>query len=178
MDCSEFFSLIDTIFSIIKNTVTCVGTVVASTVAVLGLNAWRRQLKGKTEYEKATHVLVKVYEIRNTINRFRYTYIGEKDSTLLNNLNLLLGELELAVTEAEVVLGSEFKKNISQLSYQVARLQGAFSLYYGKEKLAESGKDLYWNTINANLDPQKDSYKNDLEEVIQSIEKKLKPYLK
>jgi len=45
--------------------------IVALVVAVLGINAWRRQLRGKNEYELAEEVLSLFYRARDIIRAMR-----------------------------------------------------------------------------------------------------------
>jgi hypothetical protein len=45
-------------------------------VAILGLQAWKKQLKGKTEFETARNLLRSVYKVRNAIREYRYIVAG------------------------------------------------------------------------------------------------------
>ena len=53
--------------------------IVASVVAVYGINAWRRELKGKREYELAEEVLTLFYRSRDIIKAIRSPFgtVGE-----------------------------------------------------------------------------------------------------
>jgi hypothetical protein len=55
--------------------VLCVGTV----SAILGLSAWKKQMKGKTEYELARRLLHGLYNIRESIAEVRYPYIASDE---------------------------------------------------------------------------------------------------
>lgn len=50
--------------SIAKDVFTIFASLTAGIVAILGLRTWRKQLKGKTEYELARRLLTAVYKIR------------------------------------------------------------------------------------------------------------------
>ncbi len=62
------------ILQIIKDGVTIAATTIAAVVAILGLKAWRAQLKGKTEYDLARRLLIAVYKIRNAIYTVRQPF--------------------------------------------------------------------------------------------------------
>ena len=47
----------------------------AACIGILGLATWRKQLKGKTEYELARGVLVAVYRLRNAVSYFRNPFM-------------------------------------------------------------------------------------------------------
>lgn len=72
---------------IVKNLATSAAAIVAAVVAVLGLNAWRSQLRGKTEYDLARRFLRTVYRVRDAIQSVRAPV-------------MLTGEVEAAVEEA------------------------------------------------------------------------------
>ena len=61
----EIIQCIQILITIIKDIFTCLAAITASVVAVLGLQAWKKQLKGKTEYELAQRLLRGVYRVRN-----------------------------------------------------------------------------------------------------------------
>ena len=57
--------------SIGKDVVTALAALTGAIVAILGLKAWRKQLKGKTDYELARRLLKAVYEVRDAIRLIR-----------------------------------------------------------------------------------------------------------
>lgn len=57
--------------SLIKDIVTILVALVGGGVAIYGLISWKRQLKGKTEYELARRVLRAVYRLRDAIRGIR-----------------------------------------------------------------------------------------------------------
>ena len=56
-----------TIISIIKDIITGFSALAAAIIAAKGLQAWKKQLKGKTEYELAQRLLRAVYDARNAL---------------------------------------------------------------------------------------------------------------
>jgi len=55
---------VQAIVTLIKDIITGLSALTAAVIAMLGLQAWKRQLKGKTEYELAQKFLRGVYKIR------------------------------------------------------------------------------------------------------------------
>jgi hypothetical protein len=58
-----------TLITTIKDIITILATIIATTVAVVGLSTWRKQLKGKTEYESAQKLLITTYKTREAVSR-------------------------------------------------------------------------------------------------------------
>lgn len=57
--------------SIAKDVITASAAVTAAVVAVKGLRAWKKQLRGKTDYELARRCLKAVYRVRDGIRMVR-----------------------------------------------------------------------------------------------------------
>ncbi|MBI2063871.1 MAG: hypothetical protein HYT65_02670 [Candidatus Yanofskybacteria bacterium] len=64
------------IIQVLKDLVTMIAAITASVVAVLGLSAWKKQLKGKTYYELARRYLGAVYKARDAIRYVRAPFIA------------------------------------------------------------------------------------------------------
>ncbi len=60
----------------IKDIVTIIAASIASWVAITGLNTWKKQLKGKTDYELARRYLRSIYKIRDAIKYVRNPFIS------------------------------------------------------------------------------------------------------
>jgi hypothetical protein len=56
-----------------------IGLIIASFTAIYGVNEWRRQLKGRREYELAEEVLTLVYDCRERLRSIRspFSHTGE-----------------------------------------------------------------------------------------------------
>jgi Tfp pilus assembly protein PilO len=63
--------------TLVKDIVTILATSIAAGVAVMGLQAWKKQLKGKTEYELAQRVLRAAYQFREALAWVRNPLIYE-----------------------------------------------------------------------------------------------------
>jgi len=86
----EAFKLTTAIFiTIIKDIVLATTAVIASLVAIKGLNTWQRQLKGKSEYELSKSILVTLFHYRDTIDGVRHSvmWVTEMPSPPEEELN-------------------------------------------------------------------------------------------
>src|SRR5258706_15365169 len=62
--------------SALKEVVVTAAAVTGAIVALLGLNAWRRQLSGKTEYDVALRFLRAVYKLRDAVGLVRSPFMS------------------------------------------------------------------------------------------------------
>jgi hypothetical protein len=62
--------------TLIKDIVTGLSALTAAIIAIVGLQAWKKQLMGKTEYELAQKYLRAVYKIREALAWVRNPYQG------------------------------------------------------------------------------------------------------
>jgi len=65
------FQIYQTYVTLIKDIVTSLSAIIVAIIAILGLQAWKKQLKGKNEFDLAQHLLQNVYKLRNAINWVR-----------------------------------------------------------------------------------------------------------
>ena len=134
-----------------KDILTAFSAVAVAVVSILGLKAWKKQLKGKTEYELARRLLRTVYKIREAINSVRNPFISSAEiGQALQEINLKIdpsdpdfhaksqsavyqmrwkqiGEsstgLELETLEAETLWGAEIKEKLQPLKKNINTLQ-------------------------------------------------------
>ena len=65
--------MIDTEFvRIAKDIVLSAAAITGAVIAIKGLGAWRRQIKGQTEYDLARRILVSLFMYRDAIDRVRH----------------------------------------------------------------------------------------------------------
>jgi len=94
-----------------KDTITIIATLTATTIAIMGLRTWRKQLRGKTEYELARRLLRSVYKVRDAIHIARNPFASA-------------GEIARALEEAEVdtkgldPTGSQYTASREQAVYR------------------------------------------------------------
>src|SRR4051794_30797021 len=72
------------VLPVIKDCVTIIATVTGASVALIGLSAWKRQLRGKENYDLARRLLRAAYSARDAIAMIRSPLItgGEFDEAL------------------------------------------------------------------------------------------------
>src|SRR5258706_16347364 len=80
--------------SALKEVVVTAAAVTGATVALLGLNAWKRQMSGKTEYDVALRFLRTVYKLRDAVGLVRSPFMGA-------------GEMAHAIKEADASPSTE-----------------------------------------------------------------------
>lgn len=141
--------------SLAKDFATLVAACVGAWVAIKGLNAWRRQLKGKTDYELARKVLRACYKVRDSIASVRHPAIWSAefdaaqkkvvidDPTLKDypdaakrfavyqvrwtRLSEALSELDAEAFEAEVSWETPIKAKLADLRRLVGKLRWAIN---------------------------------------------------
>lgn len=65
--CSDFKDYVE----IVSDTIVGISALAAAGFAYLGVNTWRKQLKGKSEYERAKETLKSVYRVRDAFKHVR-----------------------------------------------------------------------------------------------------------
>lgn len=60
------------VFTVIKDLIVAGAAITAAIVAVKGLDTWRRQLKGHSEYELSRRILVTLFKYRDAVNGVRH----------------------------------------------------------------------------------------------------------
>lgn len=93
--------------AIAKDVFTIIASISAGVVAIVGLRTWRKQLKGKTEYELTQKLLIAIYRIRDSLNHVR-------------NPMMLSGEISNALKEANIEGNANDSKELinTQAVYQ------------------------------------------------------------
>jgi hypothetical protein len=156
-----------------KDMVTILAGCTAIYVGLAGLNAWKKQLRGKTEYELARRYLMSVYKIRESFEDFRniamttseinkalkeggypenynntntavYTYRWKKVSEAWTNLFVEL-------IEAEVFWGKEAKDIIKDLVDNRNKLQLSFYHYINNRPYKDEEDILFDSGENDNF---------------------------
>jgi len=134
-----------------KDILTAFSAVVVAIVSILGLKAWKKQLKGKTEYELARRLLRAVYKIREAISYVRNPFVSSAEiSQALQEANVQIAtsdsdfhktsqgavyqmrwkkigesvaDLDIETLEAETIWGSEVKEKLNPLRKNIKSLQ-------------------------------------------------------
>lgn len=127
-------------FEIIKS----VGVIVASGVAIWGINSWRREAKWKRKYELAEEVLANFYEAHQAIQIIRspFGYVHEGSSRpKQDNEN----KEESQIYNQAYVSRERFERNKTSFE-KLQSLKFRFIALYGKEY--EQHFDKFTQTVN------------------------------
>ncbi len=143
--------------SIAKDIITGFAALTAAIVAVIGLRAWRSQLKGKTEYELAQRVLRAVYKVRDAMHFVRHPFMSAseisqamKEAGIEGNpldakvnarsqeaayqkrwtkVQEAWADLDLNTLEAEALWGQEIREKLKPLRQCVSTLFASIQTY-------------------------------------------------
>ena len=133
---------------LIKDAILAIAGVVGSVVAILGLNTWKRQLYGQSEYDLAKRLLKSLYLFREVMNNARhpfmsYSAIPDLPKDKLEQLSKeekewyakaqafekrwepvakARAELDINILESEVFWGTDIKDKMRKLSRLHAKL--------------------------------------------------------
>jgi len=179
--------------STIADTVTALATTGAVVIAGLGLNAWRKQLKGTTEYELAKRLLLQVYQLRDALQYTRHPFLmlGEAgdipddlpwEVAAYNNrwkaVREAMVELNAMSLECEVIWGTPIVDLMGNLRSHVATLRNAVELF-NTTKLDPTFKEDFTKEVRDTLYSRGDDdhYNTQLKKLITQFEDYAKPHL-
>lgn len=142
---------------LVKDIITALSALAVAGIATLGLQTWKKELKGRTEYELARRLLRAVYKARHAIHLIRnpLMFAGEIVQSLQEaNIQVdqhderynaisqravytrrwqkvedALTELQLDTFEAEVVWGQEASEKMRPLRKNVSTLFANIQIY-------------------------------------------------
>ena len=178
----------------IINTLAIVGGAI---MAVIGVNAWKKQLKGSTEYELAKRYLKSVYKIRDAIKFVRNPFIsidemavalkenGVENPDYSNNqqTNRVVysvrwkkvmearTDLDVELLEAEVLWGKEAVNVVSDLNAQINKLYISLKMFL-EERSIKPNRDIIYDMGD------QDTFNPEVKKAIEKIESFIKPHLK
>lgn len=154
---------------LIKDIVIIITGLVASVVAILGLNTWRRQLYGQSEYDVARRLLKNLYLFRDVINNARhvlmvYSATPDLPKEKLEKLSdkekewyaiaqafekrcepvaKARAKLDADILESEVFWGNKIKDNVKQISELHAEWMFAVEEHLEKTNPREPDKNYF-----------------------------------
>jgi hypothetical protein len=89
----------------VVNVFTIISLLVASYVAIMGLNTWKEQTKRKFDWELARRCLKSIYKVRDTIGRARSAFISSEEySHAMNELKKHNPEIDIATADKDRVV--------------------------------------------------------------------------
>lgn len=186
-------------FETYSDALTAISAVVVAFVAVYGLQEWKKQMKGKTNYEIARRYLKQALKFRNEILSVRHPMIsiGEIETALkesgLNsddykdkiNTNRLVyqrrwkniqqswSNLELEIIDAEVSWGKEAEEVSRPLFALVRKLFAAIQLYIDGYNTPLRENIIY----NQGSPETPDDFSIEVDQAIDKIKEFLNPHL-
>lgn len=133
-----------------KDILLSIASVITATVAVIGLNSWRKELRGKAEYEVARRLIRATYKLRDELNYSRSPFIGSYEfpdgydpidksasdeakamafvyANRWKSIMVPLQEFEAQTLEAEVLWGKEIKRIAFQLKHCSSTLKNSMN---------------------------------------------------
>ena len=191
------WNILNKIVSIINPLAISIVAIITAVVAVKGLNTWKRQMKGKTDYEVARRYLRSVYKTREAIKYVRSPFIspGEmkkslEESGLADNKDLTENqktnwavydarwkkvteaktEMDLESFEAEVSWGKDIMVAQKDLDDLIRKLYATVSMFLRGYNGEKEDKIIY--DIG-----EQDDFRKEIDEAIKKIQDYLKPYL-
>jgi hypothetical protein len=188
------------IITAVTNCITALSAVVVAALAVYGvLWEWKKQMKGKTEYEIARRYLKTALKLRDALRYVRNPFIPIEEMQSALKENGLDSEeytnnqktnravysvrwkkvieawtnMEAELLEAEVSWGIGAVNAQKSLDGLVRELRGALGLFLdGHSKVGKDGNELIYNM------GEEDEFSKKIALSIKEIETFLKPYLK
>jgi hypothetical protein len=145
-----------------QSIVTTIAVGIGAYAALSGLNTWREQLRGKTEYELARRLMRSALDVRDMANSFRHPAIGggemldalresgidpakvdlitDKRATPLvyqrrwSRVAKAMSDLHVEILEAEVLWGDSPRECEEGLRRAVHPLWAAMTMRFGRER--------------------------------------------
>lgn len=181
-----------------SDAITALSAIVVAVVAIYGVREWKRQMKGKTDYEIARRYLKTSLQLRDAIKFVRNPFVSvDEMQTSLKEHGFEAKEftdnektnravysmrwkkvieawtnLEAELLEAEVSWGASAVSAQKSLDALVRELRGALALYLGGHpKIDKDGNELIYNMGDT------DEFSKKVTSAIKEIEDFLKPHL-
>ncbi len=185
--------IIKLILEIINTLAICTGAV----LAIIGVNAWKKQLKGGTEYELARRYLKAVYKIREAFKYVRnpfisidemanaYKEIGVENVDYSDNRKTNRAvyslrwkkvmeartDLDVELLEAEVIWGKDGRLIVEDFNLIINKLYVSLKMFLEERDMVPDHEIIYdmgdGDTLNLEIN-----------KAIKKIEEFLKPHLK
>ncbi|TPQ43133.1 hypothetical protein [Cupriavidus pinatubonensis] len=207
MNVLTYLSTNATTVTAIKDAILALAGVTTALVAVVGLNSWRRELHGKTEYETARNLIRTTYKLREAFDDARQPLVmgGEfpsgyiKANDELENAKAwayvfharwapiaqVLDEFDIAALEAEALWADPIRNKAKELRSTLRVLRVAMEAYIANEQ--SGGEDFrsdrdFARQIRSEVFAPRDSHDNALSQrfrtAVEGIESEVRPKLK
>jgi hypothetical protein len=130
----------------IKDVITSLGVLGTLVLGVIGLNTWRRQLRGTSRYDVARRVVLHAYKVQDAIEIVRNPLVSlpEKEvgegrqvaaemkvyEARMGTLQERWAELKTTIFEARVFWGEEVDASCKPLEQMIKELRGQIWLHF------------------------------------------------
>ena len=177
--------------------ITAVATAMGVLVAFMGLDAWKKQLKGKTDYELARRLLKAAYKLRNALSYVRNPWIPLAESIAAleamgyskddysdhrksngavytrrwEKVKEASADLDLEALEAEVSWGNEAAALLTGLYRLRGRLLQHVDRFIQNDEHLQADRDVLYEH------GEDDSYTKEVQAAISKFEDYLRPHL-
>lgn len=193
------------IITAIKDIFLAVAGVITAIVAVRGLNRWRLELEGKTEFEAARNLIRATYRLRDEIKRCREPFISGSefpedyspmDASPRERAKALahvyqsrwepvwngIQEFDTHTLEAEALWGKEPRTRTDLLRQCISELNIAIrtiiSLEASDNRNADKELSREMNSKVSSLSGEKNEFSKKIEDAVNQIEELIRPHLK
>lgn len=163
-------------------------------IATIGLNTWRKQLRGTTEYELAKRLLLQVYRLRDALQYTRSPFLSAGEAGEIpegisweiaaynhrwNTVREAASKLSTVTLECEVVWGNDIDNLTRELRSHVFTLSNAVDAFI-RAKEDPSFRDDFTREMRNILysHGSSDPYEVTLKEKILAFEEYVKPHLR
>ena len=193
------------LISSIKDIILALAAISTATVAIIGVSAWKKELKGKAEYKLAKELLKSVYKVREGFRQVRFpaVYADEYPNELtdyqghlkkendyegtkfvyenrLKKLSAVFVKLEKKNLDAQVEWGDEYFDAIVQLRKCYSKLRSEIWLMllnkkYPNEPTSFDRYILY--EIEPIPENEHGSFSREINDAIGNFEKLLRPHI-
>lgn len=188
--------------SLVKDFAVILASLTAAIVAILGLNRWKKELKGKIYFDFSRQFLKSLYTIRDVLHDIRSAFIrsnefkpdynprpGKKTDSLeerenqyyifknrLNKLSDPIIAFNSQMAEAEALFGPKFREDCQQIVSIVHHYQHAVDEHL--QRLNTDDDHYRKNIYPVVFRTSEDAIDIKIREAISNIEESLLPFLK
>lgn len=164
----------------------------------MGLNTWKRQIRGTDKYKVASELLLSIYRLREGIKTVRSPFVSyvpdpkegeDKEwadfNGYFNEMNRRwkevsepVAEVSLLSLKAEVYLDKTIGKQTDELMKKVRELQVTYEMYIDHKRPGSDfefdleGRKILW------AKPTGDKFNEDVEKIIEKAENSVRKYLR
>jgi hypothetical protein len=186
----------------VSDTIMALSAVVVAAAAIPGINAWRKQLRGKSEYELARRYLRCVFRVRDAIKNARNPFIpfaemissvkkqGYKEEDWRDNMKMnravyaerwskvaeAISDLRVELLEAEVLWGKEAIDIENELRALAVKLKIHMEMFLDEKRNYTVKQLTDIDDVIYDRGPG-DKFNSELNNAVESIEIYLRQYL-